>query len=365
MDIGILFVLGFGIVNIISDVFGVNPMVSIFGNGFRHQGLITLLSGIIIFFLLRSPLLFKKLLPVFRKTIIASALIISSIAILQAIQVNVFKNFIIPTYNGRIVGTLGNPNFLGGYLTMLLPFILWYPQKSRSKLLYAWRIIAVMILCATIFLTDSTSSLIATGFIFLIYFILLLIKIPLPKLILIALLLLIFGAGDGKLIRRAITSVTLDQSAIVRNEKRCFENWPRHYPLKIITDIRKTNNIFFKRDSPCDSRFLIWIAGLNSLLKHPVLGIGQDNFESLMPKGNKYVVDNAHNIFLETAISSGLLGLLLYVLIIFYALKKASFDIKMSLLAFIIIGQFNPLSIAQISLFWILIGFSQRENNSK
>lgn len=360
MDIGVLFVLGFGIVNIISDVFGVNPMVSIFGNAFRHQGLITLLSGIIIFSLLRSPLLFKKLLPVFRKTIIASALIISSIAILQAVQVNVFKNFTIPTYNGRIVGTFGNPNFLGSYLTVLLPFALWYKQKINKLL----RLTIVLTIIIAIFYTDSRAAYIALAFLFLVYALYLLSKSNLSKSIIWSSVILVFLGLFAFLNLFVYKSVIFNDSAPVIKERGCPESWPVKYPLKIITDIRSLIPNF-KREAPCDNRFLIWAVGLEALIKRPVIGYGQDNFEQAILAGRMHLVDNAHNIFLETAISSGLLGLLFYLLIIFYALRKASFDIKMSLLAFIIIGQFNPLSIAQISLFWILIGFSQRENNSK
>lgn len=355
MDIGVLFVLSFGVINLISDLFGINPINSIFGNNFRHQGLITLLSGIVVFLSLRSPLLFKKMLPVFRKTVLASAFLISLFAIWQIIQINIFHNYNIATYNGRIVGTLGNPNFLGGYLVMLLPFVIWYPQKINKLL----RLVIIFAIILTIFYTNSTASFIAVAVLLTIYFfrVFLSIKIPLPKTIIVLVLILLFWIGSK--------NITSDQSFILKNEKRCFENWPNTFPLKFITDIRKTSNIFFKRDSPCDSRFLIWTTGLNALSQRPILGFGQENFESLMPKGKMYIVDNAHNIFLETAISSGIVGLLFYLLILAYSLRKSSFDIKMSLIAFIIIGQFNPLSIAQISLFWVLLGLSQKEDNFK
>jgi len=60
-DPGIIFVLSFGVITLTSDLFGVDSTVSIFGNNFRYQGFITLVSGIIVFILLRSPLLFKKI----------------------------------------------------------------------------------------------------------------------------------------------------------------------------------------------------------------------------------------------------------------------------------------------------------------
>ena len=363
IDLGVIFVLSFGIINLISDLFGLNPITSILGNDFRHQGFITLLSGIVIFFLLRSPLLSQKMLPVFRKTAIVSAFLISLFALWQVVQINIFHNYTIATYNDRIVGTLGNPNFLGGYMAMLLPFALWYRQKINKLL----RLITILAITLTVFYTDSASSFIAITVLLIIYLvrIFLFTKIGFSKIKSAVILILIFCIGSAITIPFISKNFTLSQSLLLKDEERCFENWPDTYPLKTITDIRKTGNVFFKRDSPCDSRFLIWIGGLNALGKNPILGIGQDNFEFIIPKGLMYTVDNAHNIFLETAVSSGTIGLLLYLLILSYAFRKSSFDIKMSLLAFVIIGQFNPLSIAQISLFWILLGLSQKENSKQ
>lgn len=359
MDLGVFLVVCFGLINLISDLFGINPINSIFGNNFRHQGFITLISGIIIFLLLRSPSLFKKVLPIFRKTALASAFLISLFAIWQIIQINIFHNYGIATYNGRVVGTLGNPNFLAGYLVMLLPLVLWYPQKI-NRLLPLTIVLAIIL---TIFYTDSVSSLIAIAVLLTVYFIRLFIflKIPSSKVVFAIIFISILWLGNETAIPFISKKFTLNQSLILKEEKRCFENWPDTYPLKTITDLRKVNILFFKRDSPCDSRFLIWTTGLNALSQRPTLGFGQASFESLIPKGTMYIVDSAHNIFLETAISSGLIGLFLYLLILVYSLRKSSFDIKMSLVAFIIIGQFNPLSIAQIAFFWILLGFSQKE----
>lgn len=120
-------------------------------------------------------------------------------------------------------------------------------------------------------------------------------------------------------------------------------------------EIRQAN-----RKSIWDNRSLIWSEGLKAISKRPILGYGQENFELVFPKERHMKVDNAHNIFLETAVSSGIIGLLLFITIIMVAFKKANFTIKMSLLAFLIVSQLNPLSIVEIALFWFLLGMSQK-----
>lgn len=96
-------------------------------------------------------------------------------------------------------------------------------------------------------------------------------------------------------------------------------------------------------------------SGASHSVLHPLVGFGQENFEIAVPTGKMHSADNAHNIFLETAVSSGLTGLLIFLGIIFTAFKKANFTVRMALLAFLIIAQFNPLSIVEIMLFWFLL----------
>jgi O-antigen ligase len=116
------------------------------------------------------------------------------------------------------------------------------------------------------------------------------------------------------------------------------------------------------RYSQWDNRFIIWNAGINSVIQKPILGVGQENFELIFPKNMHFRVDNAHNLFLETAVSSGLIGLFLYLLIICNSLKLAEFKIKLAIIAFLITGFFNPLNIVSIILFWILVGFSIKKS---
>jgi O-antigen ligase len=104
---------------------------------------------------------------------------------------------------------------------------------------------------------------------------------------------------------------------------------------------------------------LIATVGLQALAKSPILGFGQENFEIAIESWKMHTVDNAHNIFLETAVASGIVGLLIFLAIIFVAFRNANFTIRMALLAFLIVAQFNPLSITEIMLFWFLLAISK------
>ena len=116
-----------------------------------------------------------------------------------------------------------------------------------------------------------------------------------------------------------------------------------------------------QRISVWDNRGLIWVEGLKAIFSRPVLGYGQENFELIYPAYRHIKIDNAHNLFIETAVSSGFLGLFLLIMVLLYGIKAASFPVKLSLSAFILSGFFNPLSIAQIAFFWFLLGITREK----
>ncbi len=349
-------VLLFGAVNLISDILGLDPKISLLGSNVRYQGFITLFAGILLFLLMRyfsNP----KSLSVFKKGIWITSFLISVFALWQIVQLKMLQS-LIPTYNGRIVGTMGNPNFLAGYLVMLLPFVLWPSQEiKKSSLVRIIRLANVFTINLTIFFTDSRAAYLALVLLFLIYVLRLLPKLNIPRIAVWLSIILVFLGLFSFINMFMYKDTVLKDSIPTIKERGCPESWPQEYPWKIITDIHN-NAPIFKREALCDNRLLIWIIGLESLSKQPLLGYGQDNFELAIPSGKMHLTDSAHNIFLEIAVSSGLIGLLLYIAAIFIAIKKASFPIKMSLLTFLIVAQFNPLSIAQISLFWFLLGIT-------
>lgn len=316
-------------VTLLSDVFGLDPKVSLLGGMYRHQGFITQLLGIFYFFLLREYLSIsdkKQVLNNVQKFAGVSAFILSGVAIWHAISFNIFHDISVPTYQGRIVATMGNPNFLGGYLAMLLPLVVFskrsHLDQGETLTRGALRWVLAGILLVTILLSGSRGAILSAGVIMLIY---------LKKYTsFIQVILYIF------MILLAI-----------------YYNDTYHYSDKLFET---------RKSSIWDNRVLIWTEGVKAVMKRPILGYGQENFELVFPKERIMKVDNAHNIFLEVAVSSGIVGLVLFLTIISIALRRAFWPVKLSLLTFLIIAQFNPLSIAQIALFWFLLGVSSVGN---
>jgi O-antigen ligase len=136
---------------------------------------------------------------------------------------------------------------------------------------------------------------------------------------------------------------------------------------------------FAREVSFYENRWRIWQKGWLAFGQRPIFGWGLENFEyafGSVLKPEKDIgltdirVDKAHNEFLEIAVSSGIVGLGLYLAIIFSSLKlfwqklKSSENkdwwlaVFLSLIVFVIRSQFNPISIAEYVLFWFLIGLA-------
>lgn len=295
----------------LANLNGLDFRTSLLGNPWRHQGLLLYLSCLILF-LSAKNIYDKKYIEL---SIQISGILLGLITILEFISINNGINF--PTYNGRVVATMGNPNFLGGYLALALIFILF--QEFKNKYLKpTW----IFIISISIFITQSKSALIALVIALISYSIF---KLKIKNYLKFIISFLIIG----------LFIAFLNQSNL------------------------------FQRESVWDTRTLIWEKGIDKISINPILGVGQDNFELVFPKELNFTVDNAHNIFLETIISSGFIGLILFLSILIVGFKNKEFKYKLFLITFLTISFFNPLFISGIVIFWIILGFSNNSSSNQ
>lgn len=297
-----LLVIAYICVVFLANFLGADFVASFWGSPFRHQGFLLLLVNVGLFFAISLQNKKDRELAyiVFEKGAVVVAFLLCVFAFWQAFAAFVLHTASIPLYQGRIVGTFGNPNSFGGYLVMLLPFLFFVKTKHGI-----YRICLVILVLGAILLTGSRAALLASVVVFGMY-----------------------GFLRGKFFVALAFFTLLFLGGLLQS-----------------------------RQSQWDNRFIIWQGGWEAFLERPVLGYGQENFAHAFTKVKFYPLDNAHNIFLEVAVTSGIVGLVLFLSILGKAFFQANLAIKMSLVAFIIVAQFNPLSIAQIAFFWLLLGF--------
>lgn len=312
-------------VNLLADIFGLDFKTSILGSEYRHQGLILLGGMIILFFVIKSREKDGGQVIKSQKAIAISNILTASFALYQIVSHYCF-NINIPLYNGRIVGTMGNPNSLAGYLAITLPFVL---NLDYPKISFLFKILFTFLNLLVIYFTGSRAGLLIFLFVLLGYNFKNFWRIKEKYKAFKVVLFIIF-----------LTFVFSQKTNIFFVLKNSFIN-------------------FLSRNSIYENRLLIWSEGLKAVKKRPILGYGQENFELIFPKERHMKVDNAHNLFLEILISSGITGLIVYLLIIFEVYKRSSPVLRSSLIAFLTCSQFNPLSIAEIMIFWILVSMAR------
>lgn len=313
-----LLVIAYICVVFLANFLGADFVASFWGSPFRHQGFLLLLVNVGLFFAISLQNKKDRELAyiVFEKGAVVVAFLLCVFAFWQAFAAFVLHAASIPLYQGRIVGTFGNPNSFGGYLVMLLPFVLLFRHPfgvSFRRIKFVFRFIFVLGIVFAILLTGSRGALLATVILF------------------------------------ALVGL-LNKGFIIKGWRKILLGLAFFILLFL-------GGLLQSRQSPWDNRYIIWQGGWEAFLERPVLGYGQENFAHAFTKVKFYPLDNAHNIFLEVAVASGIVGLVLFLSILGKAFFQANLAIKMSLVAFIIVAQFNPLSIGQIAFFWLLLGF--------
>ena len=303
----------------ISDIFGVSPKNSFLGSSYRLQGFLTYLIfgyGYMIVRILSMQGKVKIYNVLFVQLALLSILLIAQYFLVSTLgeSISLFQN--------RYHGTFGNPNFAGGYMAMLFAYILF--AKGNTHKVYWFKPLVILLCGIAIILTDSRSAILAVVISIVLYYFNIIKKIQ--GWIRIAFVIAICA------ISFSFIFLTIDQSLLE------------------------------KRSSEWENRSIIWKEGMQLFSKRPILGYGQENVQIIFPANLHFSVDNMHNIFLEYAVSSGIVGLVLFVILSLLSFIKSDRARKMLFLSFFVTAFFNPLSIVQLFLFWVFLGIQNNQD---
>ncbi len=281
---------------LVSSIFGVHPLDSILGGSYRHQGVLFFLGlwlvGKTIGIL--SDLQKKHLI----KYIAISILVEAGIFFLQKLGGNL--------YFGNPLGTLGETNAVAGFLAIGSFFVfIVFP-----KVLFLIPAIAV-------FLTESRSGIISLFIVVGVYINSLGKK---PRVLFIPAIFIVVALVVAFISRNKLSSI--------------FENRPT-----------------------------IWRLGIESVIKRPFLGYGAESGEFVYNLSfqkekiplNGLIIDRAHNLFLDVAMWSGIIGLAFFLGWLIESFKAISFERKFAFASFIIYSSFQPLSVVHWVLFIIVL----------
>jgi len=320
----------------LTSLWGVNFDKSFWGNPFREDGLITYFHLVALFFI--TILLHdRKLIKLFAKNIALSSFVLSIWVLTNFFKLYILGYQNIPNWNGAIIISFGNPNFLGGYLATTLPF-LYISFSNNTKSVY-FKVALISIFAAIIF-TKSWSSIIVA-------------------LVSLAAFFLIFLNKQKK---KVLYSLVFVGTALA-----IFLTYLYQYNLE--------TKKYIGNYMP-EGRIRIITKAFLAIKQKPLFGWGLTNFDTAfsqidwpMKWGHDLYVDKTHSGLLEVAVSSGLIGLGIYSLFIVkavFSLAKVNTKIGKSILLVMVLyllhSQTNIISINEELMFWTVLGWSAIKN---
>jgi O-antigen ligase len=281
---------------LISTIFSIKPYVSFYGQYSRQIGFITYLYLFAVYFLssqiLREENKAELTLKVMEFTGIAAALY----ALLQYFHLDPFET---PMNAGiRPVSTLGHSTFAGGFMAILLPLSLM--RIFRDKKPYAGILLSI-IFAAAIIITRSRASYAA--------------------------------ALAGVAVILILYPFIYKASDLLKYQKYLKINLTVIFSLILILALfvlLLPSNPFVERfmkviDLPKTARWLLWRDSLEAFKLHPFTGSGIAAFPSVFEYFASYELkaieprnyfDHAHNVFIHTLVTMGIIGAAAYLLML-------------------------------------------------
>lgn len=345
---------------VLSTVFSVNQMLSLYGTDKRYEGLLTFFSYCSIFLFSYRFLVGKQEKSVLPGMAIASILV-SIYGILQHFKLDFLPRNSRKLNDDRSYAFFDNPNFYGSYLVLLIMITLTlYLGTENKKLMIVYFSILNLNFVALLF-SETRSGWVGVfcGLVFLTIFLILkrkkLWKKWVSVLAAFALVIILMNLVEQGNYMDRMNTVFTDSYKVLVNKGSGHEG---------------------------ASRLFIWKESLTLLEDYFWLGSGPDTLEEVFPASEKEkeqflgsttrIVDKVHNEYLHMAVTIGVPALFAYLSILFLVLKYAFQAAKRKqgeseiyfyglisvIFAYLVQAFFNISVVPVAPLFWGLLGLT-------
>lgn len=338
--------------SLLSIIFSIDKSTAIFGKDFRHEGFLSILSYylLIINWKVNGN---KRDIKKFIKLLIIIGILNSIYALFQIYTP--FKFIIRYTLDRQMAsGLCGNPNFFGSLIVTVISIATckFLMEKVSIK-----KVLLIILLFISLINSQSTGPFLTfiIVIIFLIFFLNKKKKIIKKNIIVLIIILLLTYIS--------VYFININ----VYKSNRCE-----------MCDIEETIN------NGGNGRLEIWENSLDIIKKYPIVGVGFDNFYLVYPNPkiensvtliiteckiekeepkSVLIYDNAHNVYLHNFVSTGILGLIPYLilcLLTFINGLKLNSDLGIIILSGFVaysIQAFANISVIQVApIYYIIIG---------
>lgn len=354
------------VVGIISVVFSINKRMAILGTAYRHEGFLSVLSYYLLFINWKCNGTSNDLKKYIKILVIMG--ILNSIYSLFQMYTK-FPFILRFEHDQRMAsGFCGNPNFFGSLIVTVLSIVVCnFIMKNKINIK---EILLIVLLFISLMNCQSTGPFLT--FVLVLVFLLIYLRIK-NKLVIKKLLILLLV-----LITSYISIYFVNK--LVYENNRCET---------CIKELKETIN------NGGNGRLEIWKNSLKIVKDYPITGVGFDNFELVYPNPkieNSFsfsitsdriyksqpveilIYDNAHNVYLHTLVTTGILGVIPYLtlclLTFIKGLKSKNEQVVLLLSGFVAysIQAFANISVIQVApIYYIIIGLilSSKEEPNK
>lgn len=400
-------IIAFLFVSGLATIFSINPYLSLVGTYKRYGGFISTLVYISLFFIIVN-FIDKRRLSSLLNVIISTACIASIYGIFQHFGLDLYHWS--TSFGYRVASTFGHPAFFSAFLIMVMPLVLFKIFSNSNLRPSTFLYIGILaLLIVAFYYTKTRASFLGLIISNLFFFVfigkknLLTNKTKTVVTITIIIGISIFFNVNNK---TSVVGRFIEDLKPAYLDNRSGENTNSLKNKNLTEQVRHELSSALpeltveggsdEQDSDWEvdlarqiegttlTRFLQYLAGLRIIYDYPILGIGPDTLGMIYPQyiAKLYREMNEHRVFenqnrihndlLNTTVSTGLLGLGVYVWFVFaYArmvwkgCKKAEDSDKILIiglcagcLAYFIQNQFSFGHVPIITLFWFLIAMS-------
>ncbi|HXW78258.1 MAG TPA: O-antigen ligase family protein, partial [Acidimicrobiales bacterium] len=198
------------------------------------------------------------------------------------------------SFDTTIFSTFGNPNHLGGYLAMLLPAVLVLGIGAER---WAWKIAGGLFTLAVLVELLRTSARGAW--------------------VAAVLALAVLAVGLAPELKRQLALSAVSATAVVVVAAAGMAADGKRFLAHPLYQLFQTGG-----NTPAEQRLMIWKSAVHMAADHPLVGVGPDAFALMYPQyesatwvkdfGSTYLVNGAHDIFMNLLADQGFIGLVLF-----------------------------------------------------
>ena len=294
----------FGLIGLrfILDILGINFVRSFWGNYERMFGLYTWLHfSIYLWIILSIYNTRQRYLKLFDVSILVG-LLVSIYGLFQ--KFGFYFWFVLETGDVRVHSTLGNAAFLAGYLLINIFFALYLFSKKKSLSWRLFYLVTIIINLYVLFSTATRGALVGLFAAVVIMFLFTLIFYRDKKVKLISGLVLLLIILSG------LSVFMLKDIWLVKNNLA----------------LRRISQISLE-EGTTKSRLLLWKMSWRASQERFLFGYGDNNLIIPLDKYHDFELtedwfDSSHNQFFDELLAHGIIGLIAYLLFLFFLFKK-------------------------------------------